>query len=231
MGMLLYSILALSVLVALIWQGVNPNKKINSHFAMCLMAFVVTTVALVGFPLIVILVASNGSIDILHLRYLAGWADHVAVICDTLIPFFLVGFPWWLSGQTSWEKAHEETKQVLPKWLAAFAAATTAIFIFALHFFRGGQLAKLNPALVVAASLATVTLLLPFYGQLAQACLERKLNPAQWWKDHDQLIARTDVSDTLVQWWKELPLVQWWTRRSTIPTQVQDAGMHGPKPT
>jgi len=148
----------LSIVAAGISQYRNPDKNLDGQFCLGLGFVALTVVILGGFPLFIIFMASNGSIDILHLRYVAGWADLAAVACDISIPCFLVLFPCLLSRRLPWESASEKTRQVLLAWLVASASATTAVFIFALHFFKGGQLAELNSALVVAACLSTVAL-------------------------------------------------------------------------
>jgi hypothetical protein len=214
MGLIVFISGALSIFTVIVLQVKTPGKELNGRFWKRLAILVLTAVILIGFPIVVILAASNGRIDILHLRYLAGWADRIAVVCDIAIPFCLIGFPWWLSSNLPWENASEKTQHALPTWLAGFAAAITAVFIFALHFFKGGQLADSNPALVVAACLGTVVLLLPAYAPLARACWQGKLNPEQWWRE--QSGARTEV-------WAAIPPVQWWTGRDDRVRQAKTA--------
>lgn len=185
MGLIVIILALFGILVSLVARYKNPQKKLDRQFRGYLAAFTLSVVILAGIPFVVILNAGNG-INILKIRYVQGWADPVAVLSDIAIPFFLVGFPWLLSGERSWEKDNEKTIQVLSAWLTAFAAAATAVFILALHFLKGGQLAKLNITLVLAACLATVTLVMPAYTPLARACLQRKLNLKQWWTDQSK---------------------------------------------
>ena len=97
MGLIVIIFAAFSIFAALIARYRNPDKKLDPQFWMSFGVVVATVVLLAGFPFVVIFMASNGSIDIFRLRYVEGWADRVAVVCDISIPCFLVLFPSWLS--------------------------------------------------------------------------------------------------------------------------------------
>jgi len=138
-------------------------------------------------PLLAILMVSNGAVNILDLRWAGGWADMWALTCDFLIACFLVVLPHSLHKGLISRQAHltdveKENLALLPNWLATAAGAATFALIFTLHFIKGGQLTHFNLWLVVAAGIGIVTLLLPFYGALARACLLRGFTPWQWLK-------------------------------------------------
>jgi len=69
-----------------------------------------------------------------------------------------------------------------------FAAAATIGLVSTLHFVEGGQLAKMRPTLVIAATVGVVSLILPLYALLVRACWQHGYwlgfdKPPQWWRD------------------------------------------------
>ena len=149
---------------------------------------IVVTVFLAGIPLVIILLVSNGKIDILNLRWVGGWADRLALVCDFLIPCFLIFLPQLLRRKLPWENLKKNDPgnlpALLPTWLAFYSGMATAFLIFSLHFIKRGQLAHLKPAVVCAACVGIVTILMPFYSLLARACwqcdFKIAFNPVRW---------------------------------------------------
>ena len=181
------SVWAAIIAVVAAAQKVSDNWR---QLIKLLLLVLPTGVLLASVPLLVILLASNGSINVLDLHWSSGWADQLALAFDFLIPCFLVFLPQLIRRRMQWHQCAPSDpglpnlQNLLPTWLAVLASLATAGLIFTLHFARGGQLASQTPAVVIAASIGIVLLLLPFYSLLARASWERKytevFNPVQW---------------------------------------------------
>jgi hypothetical protein len=177
-----------------------------------LLLFLVFGLLLASVPLLIILLISNGAINVLDLRWSNGWADQLALAFDFLIPVFLVVLPQLIRRRMKWSECAAagegapNLQALLPTWLAALAAASTAALISTLHFAKGGQLSHQHPAVVVAGSIGIMLLLMPIYSLLARANWERKLyevfNPLRWtreqraaWTAMWQILLRTHPAD------------------------------------
>jgi len=131
---------------------------------------------------------TNGDLSLFNVGRPGGWADRAAVGWDILILVFLIVVPNMLRRRVPWGSPGPAVQALLTTWFALFAAAATIGLVGTLHFVEGGQLAKMRPTLVIAATVGAVSLILPLYALLVRACWQHGyglgfFQPPQWWKD------------------------------------------------
>ena len=139
-------------------------------------------------PAFVLFLVTNGDLSLFNVGRPGGWADRAAVGWDILILVFLIVVPNMLRRRVPWGSPGPAVQALLTTWFALFAAAATIGLVGTLHFVEGGQLAKMRPTLVIAATVGAVSLILPLYALLVRACWQHGyglgfFQPPQWWKD------------------------------------------------
>jgi len=143
---------------------------------------------LAAIPVFVLFLVTNGDLSLFNVGRPGGWADRAALGCDFLIPVFLIVMPSLLRHRVPWGSPGPAVQALLATWFAMFAAAATIGLVSTLHFVEGGQLAKMRPTLVIAATVGVVSLILPLYALLVRACWQHGyglgfFQPPQWWRD------------------------------------------------
>src|SRR5262249_40714475 len=189
-NILQFSYARLAPLVAIVliiifsaWKARNFFQGIKiSFFLIAFGAF------LAAVPVFVVFVVTSGDLGVLNVGRVGGLADRVAIGFDFLIPVFLIVVPSLLRQRVPWGSPGPALQALLTTWFGMFAAAATVGLVGTLHFVEGGQLAKMRPTLVIAATVGIVSLILPLYGLLVRACWQHGywlgfFQPPQWWKE------------------------------------------------
>jgi hypothetical protein len=134
--------------------------------------------------------ASNGSAKAISS---AGWgpagspADSPAAylgsrLCLIGLASFLIIVPQVLRWHLPWKRA-KDARVTIPRWLAAFAAAATWLYVFLLHF-EGGPLAGIAPAPLAVLAFGGAALFVPLYASTAKTFwrrgVENVMDPVGW---------------------------------------------------
>lgn len=183
-GARLVPLVAVSLIIGFSWQKADTFFQ-GVRIAIFLAVF---GMFLAAVPVFVVFLVTNGDLTLLNVGRVGGWADRAAIGCDFLIPVFLIVVPSLLRRWVPWGSLGSAVQALLTTWFALFAAAATVGLVSTLHFVEGGQLAKMRPTLVIAATVGIVSLILPLYALLVRACWQHGywlgfFHPPQWWRD------------------------------------------------
>jgi hypothetical protein len=174
-----------TLLVSGIAYGIVALRRGNSF---PLKVAIGTFVFLVGFPVVVVAIATSGQI-----RFVTGYGTSWQFWLFIQVRAFLIqsvlalvlALPHYLNKRIEWGKASDQTKTLLPSWIAALAALATGGQIIMLHYYRG-PFRSTPVSTVVIAALLVSALLAPVYKWVTRTVwikgLSTTFSPSRWYK-------------------------------------------------
>ena len=180
-----YSLGEITLVVSGVAYGVAALRRGNS-FPLKVASGVF--VFLVGFPVVVVAIATSGQIRFVT-GYGTGWQFWLfiqlrAFLIQSVLALVLV-LPHYLNKRLEWGKASDQTKTLLPSWIAALAALATGGQIIMLHYYRG-PFSSTPTSTVVIAALLVSALLAPVYKWLVKVVwvkgFSTTFSPGRWYK-------------------------------------------------
>jgi hypothetical protein len=145
-------------------------------------------VFLIGFPVVVVAIATSGQIRFVT-GYGTGWQFWLFIQLRAFLVQAVLGLvlalPHYLKKRLEWDKASDQTKTLLPSWIAALAALATGGQIIMLHYYRG-PFSSTPTSTVVIAALLVSALLAPVYKWIVKVVwikgLSTTFSPGRWCK-------------------------------------------------